>query len=186
MKPVVWCDLDGVLCRFTDAALALHKMNLSPLEIRWDFYNQLGFSGERESLFWEKMGHSFWANIEPHADGFEVFRWLEKTVGQDRIGLLTSPADVDGSISGKIDWVKKHLPAYRKRLMVGSAKNLMAAPNKVLLDDYEGNVRAFREAGGLAVMPPRSWNSRRGECLPCGSFDPTVVIEELREVLNEA
>lgn len=185
MTPVLYCDMDGVISQFAAGAIKHHGKSLDPLEIRWDFCSQIGFNGTDDPAFWGPLAHKgFWENLEVHTDGMEVLRWADRTFGHN-LALLTSPADGDGCYDGKKAWVKKHLPAgYHRRMFAGLAKHLVGARDKVLLDDYEGNVTAYRKGGNPAVLAPRPWNYRIGECNPDGSFDPATVIADLERALS--
>jgi len=37
-------------------------------------------------------------------------------------------------------------------------KEKLAAPCRLLIDDRSENVKAFRDAGGSAILVPRPWN----------------------------
>lgn len=169
MKPVFFFDMDGVLANFVGGALRHHgREDVCHGQIVWGIEAQLGITPE---VFWANLGFDFWANLEPYADGFELLRQAEAIVGVDSIGLLTSPCETAGCVDGKRAWVAKHMPAYRRRLFVGSAKELFASPGKVLVDDNDHNCDKFVAAGGRIVMPPRPWNRRKAEACPKGTFD---------------
>lgn len=179
MKPVLFFDLDGVLADFVRGALAHHGKSLQMADVRWDFPQQVGFGGTWAPEFWEPLGETFWAGLDTLRDGFELLGAAERLVGADRIGLLSSPCDTRGCAEGKRAWVARHMPDYRKRLFLGSAKELFAAPGKVLVDDHDPNCDRFAAWGGRAILVPRPWNARRGECCPAGGFDAAKVAAEL-------
>lgn len=169
MKPVVFFDLDGVLADFVSGALRHHnRTDVSPASVVWGIEKQLGLD---PAAFWAPLSFEFWANLEPYADGMELLRAAEGLVGSGNIGLLTSPCDTEGCVEGKRAWVKRHLPAYSRRLMVGPAKELFAGPTKILVDDHDVNCDKFVLSGGRAVQPPRPWNSFSSECKEDGGFD---------------
>lgn len=180
-NPVCYLDLDGVLVDFVRGAFEAHGSTLhrdDPLGVRWGLDDQLGFGGDRKPLFWAPFGRAFWAGLPWTPEGRRVLDHVERLFGH-RVVLLTSPCDTDGSVQGKLEWVRRELPEYRRRVFVGPAKPMLAGPGKVLVDDYDGHVEAFRVEGGQAVQPPRPWNRRRSECDPAGGFDPDRLADEL-------
>lgn len=169
MKPVIFVDLDGVLCGFVQGVLRHHGRTDIPISsVRWNIETQLGITAEQ---LWGDKGFDFWVNLDPLPDGMELLRLVEGLVGVEQIGLLSSPCDTVGCREGKQQWVNKHLPQYRKRLFLGSAKELFAGPTKVLVDDYDGNAQRFYRAGGWSILPARPWNCARDRCDENGNFD---------------
>jgi hypothetical protein len=166
----VFFDMDGVLCDFVRGALMFHGREDMPYcDVRWGIEAQLGLS---PTDFWKDLSFGFWSALPAYADGMSLLAAAERLVGADRIALLTSPCDTAGCCDGKREWVAKHLPAYRRRLFMGSAKELFAGPTKVLVDDHDANVKAFSAAGGRTVQPPRPWNTMDWHCTgPDGTFD---------------
>lgn len=178
MTPVCFLDLDGVLVDFVSGALALHGKTLDPAEVRWDFMAQIGFAGVDAPRFWEPLGRAFWAGLGWTHEGRALLSEIERLFGEN-VAILTSPCETDGCIDGKRDWIKRHLPAYRRRLIVGSPKELLAAPGKILVDDHDGNEQAFAAKDGATILVPRPWNWRRDETDALGRFDVARVVHEL-------
>lgn len=169
MKPVVFMDLDGVLADFVGGVLDQHGRTDIPISsVRWNLEDQLGITAEQ---LWADKGFDFWYYLDPLPDGMELLRRVEALVGLDKVGILSSPCDTEGCRDGKQQWVNKHLPQYRKRLFLGSAKELFAGPTKILVDDYDGNAQKFYQAGGWSVLPARPWNAARDRCDGDGNFD---------------
>jgi 5'(3')-deoxyribonucleotidase len=174
---IFYVDMDGVLADFVGGSLKLHGKHIPPAEVGWDFWQQVGFDDWR--AFWEPLeNEQFWAELEPLPDGMELFRHLERIVGHERIGILSSGL-CPGSCDGKRDWLRKHLPKYEEHAIFCTKKQLCAAPCKLLIDDHDANIDAFRKAGGFAFTVPRSWNRRRGEIDANGHFDSQAMIHEL-------
>lgn len=158
-SPVLYLDMDGCPVDFVGGALQAHNRTLPYDEIRWDLPAQLGMFAKD---FWNPLGRSFWANLNWTVDGLKILRGVEAIFGVN-ICVLTSPCETDGCIDGKRDWIKRNMPEYRRRALVGSAKSLAASPRHILLDDHEPNVDAFIKEGGQAVLLPRPWNRRRDD-----------------------
>lgn len=169
MRRVVFFDMDGVLADFVGGALAAHGKSLPPAEVGWDFWAQVGLTAE---AFWAPLADpAFWAGLEPLADGLALLDATLSAVGPARVGLLSSGL-CPGSCDGKRAWLRRHLPGLERRAVFCTEKALCAAPCKLLVDDHGANVDGFVGAGGRAVLVPRPWNDRRGECDPLGRFDP--------------
>lgn len=182
MSPVIFFDMDGLLCDFVRGVLRHHGREDFPYsDVRWGIEAQLGIE---PGQFWDGLGHGFWANLDTLADGFRLLRWAEHAVGADAVGILSSPCDTAGCAEGKREWILRHLPTYKKRLFLGSAKELFAGPAKLLIDDHDPNCDRFAAAGGKAVLVPRPWNERRGECDPDGGFPFGRVVDDVLAALK--
>lgn len=170
-------DLDGVVCSFIETARKFHQREDIPIsDIRWGIEGQFGLS---QKDFWDPLGRSFWANLPWTDEGPALLNGLEERFGPENIVILTSPVRTEGCVEGKMDWIRREMPAYARRFLVGPAKEFLASPSALLVDDHDTNCEKFRAAGGLAVMPPRPWNGRRGECLPGGRFDVEMVLKNI-------
>ena len=179
-------DLDGLLCDFVAGSLAVHSAHLPMAEVTWDFPAQIGFEkGAADPAFWSPLSNAgFWEGLKPLEDGMAVFRAVAAQLPKDRIGFLSSGI-VPGASDGKRAWIARHLPGWEKHLILGTHKALLAAPCKVLVDDYGPNVEGFRAAGGRAVLVPRPWNSRRVMTCDQGRFDSGRIADEvLAELLS--
>ncbi len=169
MKPGiqrVLLDLDGVLVDFIGGACRLHgkthpyhphspstQEDQSPWAIEPTFN-----MGPKE--LWDPLGEEFWANLLPLPHFRAFLGTLEAHFGPDKICILTAPPRTKGSIDGKIEWIRRHMPDYRRRFMVGPAKEFCAGERHVLIDDHEVNIAAFRDAGGHGLLVPAPWNHR--------------------------
>jgi hypothetical protein len=180
--PVAAVDMDGVLADFVTGSFRLHGRSVNMKDVRWGFMEKMGFSGIDDPKFWAPMGREFWAGLTPTEEGDELLKGIEAIFGAHNVCLLSSPVDTDGCRDGKIDWVRKHLPQYEKRTFLGSAKHLFAAPSKVLVDDYDGNLDKWRLYGGNAVQVPRPWNSGHERTDQIGRFHVREVLAELRSL----
>lgn len=183
----IFFDLDGVLANFVRGALRAHgREDVHERDVQWGIEQQLGID---PGAFWSKLGRDFWFGLEPHADGFDLLDVAESLVGPHGVAILSSPCQTDGCMDGKRDWVWRHLPeGYERRLFLGSAKHLFAAPNKVLVDDNDKNCDQFLAAGGRVVRVPRPWNSYKFQCLMSDgvAFDVAHVASLLQDEVREA
>ena len=186
MKRIVFWDMDGLVADFVSGALAFHGKSLPMAEVTWDFPLQLGFKETWCPTFWQPLGtKEFWRDLLPLDDGMELFHRVEAAVGKDRLCILSS-GQSPGSPDGKREWLEKWLPGYAKTAIFAHAKHLVAAPDKVLVDDYDGNVDKFVAAGGRACLVPRPWNTKRHLSCPQGRFQVGQVLDELIPLIEAA
>lgn len=177
MIRMAYFDMDGLLADFTGAALAVHGATIPVDDISWNFFEQIGITEEQ---FWAPLrNRGFWANIPPLNDGFELLSKVVGILGWDRIAICSNVACVT-SADGKMDWLRRYVPALAKRAVFTTSKGICAYPGAVLLDDYEKNIRDFAQNGGRTILIPRTWNSRKPETKQ-GAFD---VLEVFKQVVR--
>lgn len=184
-QPICFLDLDGVLVDFTAAALQVHGRELPPREITWDFASQIGFTGERVAKFWEPLDYSFWRDLPWTAEGKQLLATVEEIFPPERICLLTTPCRTPGCAEGKLDWVRREIPGYADRVLVGSCKHLLASPRAVLVDDRDENARGFVLSGGWSLLVPRPWNIRARQTDQRGRCDVQQFRRDLRLIRVE-
>jgi hypothetical protein len=155
----IYLDMDGVLCDFVGAALRIHK-RLDALDHwpagEWDIAKVLGISTDE---FWAPIDHHaehFWAGLEPYPWLNNLVNLLESTGAP--ITIASSPSYDPYSAAGKLMWLKKHLPQFKRRYLLGGEKHLLARPNAVLIDDNDQGVYQFHTAGGWGITFPQPWN----------------------------
>ena len=159
----VLLDLDGVLIDFVGGACEHHNKPWPYKEGEqgsWELEPLLGMSARE---LWEPLGYEFWLGLKPFPHMEEFVEILERRFGVEHISLLTSPVKTPGCVEGKMDWIRKHLPQYRRRFLIGPAKEFCASRHNVLIDDNEDNERKFLEAGGQSLLVPGPWNRRFAE-----------------------
>lgn len=156
----VLLDLDGVLVNFVKGCCELHgKRNPYTDEKNRGIWNLETLFGIELNQFWNGMEHAFWANLEPMDDAFELLEIVESIVPQKDICILSSPTRNPGCIPGKIAWIERFIPQYRRRFLIGPKKDFCANIRHILIDDYDKNVEDFRKAGGRSILVPRLWNT---------------------------
>lgn len=158
--PIV--DLDGVLVDFHKASLVAHGI-VESVEVffadkvnNWNYWSALAPTYD---AFWAPITEQWWFDLEWTQDGSEILSIVEEMFGTENIYLWSTPSWYPGCKEGKWRWVKKHLPQYEQRLVLGQAKFLAANPLHVLIDDGDHNINAFQEKGGRGCLVPRLWNS---------------------------
>ena len=159
---IVFLDMDGVLVNFGEGTYRAFGIpyDYATASPDWFYYREWGvFDEEFDSV----CDRQFFASLRWLHDGKQILDAIEKRFTPDCIYLLTSPMNNPGSPSGKTDWVLRHLPAYRKRLIITqSSKSLFAGPDRLLIDDRDENAAEFVAAGGRGILVPRPWNELRG------------------------
>lgn len=157
---ICFLDMDGILTEFMTAALKLHgkeyPWNDPAKHGQFELTDLLGMA---KKDFWTPLRYDFWFNLEWTTDGRDILRLAESNFSE--VCLLTSPTATNQAecIAAKIDWVEKHIPRYKRKMLVGPPKHFCAHGNAMLIDDADHNVNAFRKAGGQACLYPRHWNS---------------------------
>jgi 5'(3')-deoxyribonucleotidase len=155
-------DLDGVLLDFQKGvanALGRENNHYDKPEA-WGIWETWKVMGISEHVFWEALdSYEFWATLEWMPDGREILELVESYFGKPNIAIMTSPCQHPHCSAAKQWYIQEHLPDYRRRYLITSAKDFMADSGHVLIDDYDENVRLYRERGGPAILVPRPWNS---------------------------
>jgi hypothetical protein len=159
MKPFFVVDLDEVCADFVDAACRVHGRSVDTV-LSWLFYEeQWGITSEE---FWGKihdLGDSFYADwVKPKPWMNELLDVIRRT---GDFVIMSSPGigkPVD--YAAKRIWIDKYIPDAK--LIVGSEKHLLAAPNRMLIDDNETTCDKFAAAGGNVHLMAYPWNRNRG------------------------
>lgn len=150
---MVYLDMDGVLCEFEK-------------EFQKISHGVLPNDYEREhgtKKYWNlilEQGIGFWENMEPTVDMIELKTYVFSNFL--RIGILSSSSrKTHGSnipIHGKMKFLRSrgflsHIPKGNV-IITDSAqdKKNYAWGNKILVDDYDKNIRSWQGAGGIGIL----------------------------------
>ena len=160
-------DLDGVLIDFLAAALQFHGVSYSYDEYPYELGNYKNCPPPHGNLtrgeFWDAFDANFWAHLPWMHDGYQILAAVEGHFGKENVCILTSPTRNSECVAGKVEWIRRELPDYRKKFLVGPTKAFCASSDSVLIDDVDRNVEAFKTAGGDTILVPRPWNSMHQE-----------------------
>ena len=179
-RPLIcFLDVDGVLADFVGGCCEVFGISREYLYERWppgiwNFHPSLQIT---EDQFWadiDAQGIKFWRNLEPMPDMADILQVVEERFG-DNVALLTSPPRNPLAVAGKVEWIQKYLPKYRRKFFVGPAKHLLAHPRAILIDDYDANVQKFQKAGGLGIVVPRRWNHLHDHPISAAEFVSTCL-----------
>ena len=160
---VCYLDSDGTLVSMLGGACKLFGVKEEDVYRKWipGHYNMEEFIGVSATEFYERIaaaGANFWATLEFMPDGLEILNLVERFFG-DNVILVTSPMYNASSAMGKIEFIQRNLPKYKRRYSICPIKEMFAHPNAVLIDDSNLNIRRFRERSGYAIEVGRIWNN---------------------------
>jgi hypothetical protein len=152
---IVLLDMDGVLVDFVTPVLEAHNLTDYDPQGEWDFCKLYPMTKQE---FWAPISSAeWWENLSPDPDINFFMHLTEKHFRR----IVSSPSGCEGAMIGKQRWVKKYIPHLAPAILTGE-KWLLAGWDTLLIDDRDDFVDGFREAGGMAVLVPRPWNSNRG------------------------
>lgn len=172
-------DLDGVLCRFEEAACNLLGIDLEDSVIRNRLKTEKIDQLVGKAAMWaaiNREGYNFWANLRPYDWTRTFYTGLQQSVDGHVYICTAPPSDPQGS-AGKVYWTRKHLKLDSKNLVITPSKWLLASPEAFLIDDDERKVKSFREAGGHAFLFPNALRIMDGD-VPYG----TMLLELTKQI----
>jgi 5'(3')-deoxyribonucleotidase len=144
-KPIVYCDMDGVLADLYGYAADLHDVA---------HYNDMT-PDQWEKFFKDSDAYHLFRSISPFPNANKLLQSVKDQAGGYTI--LSSPLSFDreGSIKGKREWLKKHINvAADKHIFDHEKYNYAVQPDgtpNILIDDYGVNIDAWNKAGGIAL-----------------------------------
>lgn len=156
MKYTIFCDVDDVLADFVGAALELIGRGKDRhLITEWDMPKCLSMDA---STFWlsQDLEEEFWLKLQPYPG---ISKWVENLRGLGDVYFCTRPSSHVNCASHKLLWLEQHLgKGARDNAILCQKKHLLAGPKRLLIDDCQAHVEAWRDAGGDAVTFPQRWN----------------------------
>lgn len=177
MSKIVFFDLDGVLVDFQVGAAIHHGADVAAY--RASNLDILDFLRISKADFFNPLDEDFWAGLDWTEDGKLILGLVEGYVPPENICVLSSAIETPGCYDGKKRWIRRHMPAYRDRFLIGPSKYFCAHPGSILLDDRDKVVNEFVSPpnglpGGCGIVVPRPWNSAAG-------LDALAVVAEAME-----
>ncbi len=166
----VLVDMDGVLTGMHQAILDHHNL---PEPDAWpDTSNSIiDFFGMDYAQIWEGIGEDWWAGLPKTDDADQIISIILKHT--QNVFLVTKPVLTAGA-SGKIQWIRKHFPAFEKSFFLTPCREEMADKWTILVDDQSENVDLFNHRGGHGILLGRPWNRKL-------KSNPNEFVEEFRE-----
>ena len=160
---IVFLDMDGVCCGFVEAVGRLFDVNDITSKItpgNWDFYKDIGVTVGGLWKAIRECGEAFWFRMEELESNNILYYNLIKIA---KVYYLTTPeVSVAASWSGKLMWLRRVMGQGFGDVVMCKNKELLAGPNRVLIDDKIKNVQRFNEHGGYGILFPQRWNTPAG------------------------
>ena len=144
-KYKIFLDMDGVIVDFIKQADEFFGAK------SWDQWKEM------KKSHWSKVsayGEKFWSEMDWLPDGQKLWNYLESKYKDIQI-LTAHPLDKGGAEIGKRNWLIKninHNIAANAIICMGRDKQTYAAPNHILIDDSERNIRQWRNRGGIGIF----------------------------------
>ena len=158
---IIFLDLDGVMCELDLHIAKLYGMDEKALMSKWipGTYLVYHVLPEPAEAMWNrvnKLGIDFWTSM-PETPWARRLYDETKKVGD--VYFLTMPTTDPISLAGKLEWIYRFTGDRNFRnYVMAPPKFLCAAKDRILIDDSDDNVDAFKKAGGQAILLPRIWN----------------------------
>lgn len=148
-------DMDGVLVDLHRQVMEEFKIELppSPRPVSWTWVSDL--LGED---VWKKLSAEFWAELPWTEEGLRILELAELRFGE-HVCILSNPSESHEAVMGKMLWINRNIPAYKKRCLFSAAKSFLAGDGKLLVDDGDHNIAEFIAHGGTGLLVPRPWNA---------------------------
>lgn len=139
-KPIIYCDLDGVLADFAKQVRTVFGPDKKTEDV-------LPFSNFPSDWF---------ANLPKMADADVLVKHLRK-YGYEILTGIPCKKSMPNAEADKIQWMKKHygLSADKIHAVFTSLKKKFAVKNgirNILIDDTQANIDAWNTAGGIGIL----------------------------------
>ena len=165
-KPVIFCDMDGVLVDFDEGYKELTGVSTQHADSQgknefWGLF--------RDSLKNKDISErSYWANLDWMPDGKQLWDYIKEYNPY----VLTAPSvnfdipfeerykmENNQSMQGKTEWVKR-LPNMKKIYFRSAARKAdFAGPNKILIDDRKDTIDSWNANGGIGILHTSAANT---------------------------
>ena len=144
--PLIYCDMDGVLCDFVTAAERVTKVS---------------WNRTRSERDWKpiKNTRNFWSTLPWKKDGTQLWNYIKKY--KPSILSATVQAKTDPNCKpGKLKWLQKNLglsDSSRINIVLRSQKKnyvmtSVGGKPAVLIDDYPKNIKEWTAKGGMGIL----------------------------------
>jgi hypothetical protein len=140
MKYKIFLDMDGVLVDFDQQFKDITGQYPKDYEATHTIEE-----------FWDEIdnaGVGFWRGMKWMPGGEALYN---RTSQFDHV-LLSSPSRSEVSKIGKHLWRRDKTPNTKLILSRSHLKKNYAAPNHILIDDRESNIKQWRDAGGIGIL----------------------------------
>ena len=157
--PRIYCDMDGVLCNFEQAAEKAVKMPLS----QWALEPRKKFQTIRDKWQPIMQTKNFWSTLPWNPGGQRLWSFINKYDPHILSAFVEQTTDPN-CIPGKSKWARTRLG------MSGAKVNLVKRREKqnfakvggmptILIDDYSKNISQFKARGGIGILHTSTSNT---------------------------
>lgn len=156
----IFLDMDGVLTDFVGGISRAHNrpnpyeqgqgLGIFQIEQVWGITPSEGWAPTNS--------YEFWYNLEYTPEADMIVALATEKVGAKNVAILTAPSQFEGCVNAKRASITRRYPFLAKRMIFTAAKEFVAAPGKLLIDDKDSNIDKWREQGGVGILVPRLWN----------------------------
>lgn len=145
-KPIIYCDMDGVLADFKTGAQKTTGMSIN----QW-----MNIPRSKEKWAPIKAKKDFWSTLPWMSGGKQLWSYISKFDPHILSAYVEESFDPN-CIPGKTEWLRKNVSMTSRskiNLVRRSEKKLFAKRGNpaILIDDYEKNIREFTQAGGVGI-----------------------------------
>jgi 5'(3')-deoxyribonucleotidase len=155
---ICFLDMDGVIAEYAKTACKAHGIDYvyaDPQNIGKYWMDQVaGITGDA----WQKpLDYEFWRNLPKTDEADEIVETC-LSLFKD-VQILTTPSPNPDSLKAKVEWIYEHYPMFKQKIIMCRCKSYLAAPGRLLVDDFNINIEKFEKRDGLGVLVPRAWNT---------------------------
>lgn len=158
--------MDEVLVDFITAACEAHGITREQMEHyrapgTWSIQTALGHAltagaeGLTDNEFWSPIHHrgvGFWEHLNKLPWYDEVIAWAENNFNEWYI--VSAPSKESCSYTGKVNWLKREFGNRFDKFFLTPHKEMLAAPDRLLVDDRKMNLFKFMSRGGEGLLFP--------------------------------
>lgn len=147
MQPILFVDLDGVLVDLVGGLSKILETDLSNLQK--SEFDKHYYKFIKDQSFEQLV--KFWTHLPPKNDYLELWNHVKKYQPL----ILTAAGNSVASCIGKKKWCKKYLQLDGDRVFCSknsSEKQYYASHKSILIDDFDRNIKQFKEKGGHAIL----------------------------------
>ena len=165
-KPVIFCDMDGVLVDFDKGYKELTGVTTQHADSQGknEFWGLFRDSLKNKDI----PERSYWANLDWMSDGKQLWDYISPYNPY----VLTAPSvnfdipfeerykvENNESMQGKTEWVQR-LPNMRKIYFRSATRKAdFAGPNKILIDDRKDTIDSWNANGGIGILHTSTANT---------------------------
>jgi len=165
-KPVIFCDMDGVLVDFDEGykqltGVTTHHADSQGKDEFWKLFRD----GLKNKDISER---SYWANLDWMPDGKQLWDYIKEYNPY----VLTAPSvnfdipfeeryklENNESMQGKTEWVQR-LPNMKKIYFRSAGRKAdFAGPGKILIDDRKDTIDSWNANGGIGILHTSAANT---------------------------